>query len=501
MDRRRFLQTALAGTAWPLLPAQALAADDWAASFAENAARSAWLRPFAGLAADVEPMPLTVLHGRIPQELQGSFYRNGPARHELGGVRYRHLFDGDGMVQQYRIGERGITHRGRFVRTEKFIAESRAGRFTRSAFGTLPPGAEEPSSPDSVNVANTSVVHHGGDLLALWEGGSATRLDATTLDTLGLKVLNDEYAGMPFSAHPKLEADGTMWNFGVSSMQGMLSIYRLGASGQLQQVHTLQLPATAMVHDFAITASKLVFLLPPFLFDGERRRGGATFLASHAWHAGQPLRVLVVDKNDLTRQQWFELPTGFVFHTANAWEERGRVHVGYMRFDDASLAVSEFSQLMRGEYQRTAPPRLALAELDLATGATRQSVLPPVAEFPRVDPAHAGQRYRQLFCLGRSGRAGHPWFDSVQRIDVARGTIDRYTFGGRQMLEEHVFVPARRGNRREGEGWLLGTGYDVQRGAMMLNAFDAERLSAGPVLQATMPRVMPLGLHATFVPI
>ena len=121
-----------------------------------------------------------------------------------------HLFDGDGIVQQYRIGERGITHRGRFVRTEKFIAESQAGRFTRSAFGTLPPGAEEPSSPDSVNVANTSVVHHGGDLLALWEGGSATRLDATTLDTLGLKVLNDEYAGMPFSAHPRRGEDGCL---------------------------------------------------------------------------------------------------------------------------------------------------------------------------------------------------------------------------------------------------------------------------------------------------
>jgi carotenoid cleavage dioxygenase len=500
MDRRRFLHGALGSATLPLFPSRAHADDAWAAQFAERAEGAAWLRPFAGLTSDVEPMPLTLLHGRIPQALHGSFYRNGPARHELGGVRYRHWFDGDGMVQQYRISERGITHHARFVRTEKFLAESQAGRFTRSAFGTTPPGAEEPSSPDSVNVANTSVVHHGGDLLALWEGGSATRIDADTLDTLGLKTLNDEYAGMPFSAHPKVEADGTMWNFGVSAMQGMLSIYRLGASGRLEQAHTMPLPAAAMVHDFAVTASKLVFLLPPFVFDGERRRSGATFLASHVWHAKQPLRVLVVEKNDLSRHRWFELPTGFVFHTANAWEERGRVHVGYMRFDDVSLAVGEFSQLMRGEYQRTTPPRVALAELDLATGATRQSVLPPAAEFPRVDPSHLGRRYRQLFCLGRSGSAAHPWFDSVQRIDVERGTVDRYTFDGQQMLEEHLFVPAARGRRREGEGWLLGTGYDVKRGAMMLNAFDAERLSAGPVLQATMPRAMPLGLHATFVP-
>lgn len=504
MNRRHFLHATLAGTTAALLPAIGRgAADEWAASFAANAKRKPWLQAFAGLHADPEPMPLTMSRGRLPKDLRGSFYRNGPARHELGGMRYRHLFDGDGMVQRYRIDERGITHHARFVRTEKFVAETRAGRFMRSAFGTLPPGAEEATSPDSVNVANTSVVKHAGELLALWEGGSATRIDPHTLDTLGLRAWSDEYEGMPFSAHPKVEADGTLWNFGVSSLQGMLSVYRISPRGALLQAQTIELPGVSMIHDFAVTARKLVFLLPPFMFDAQRRRGGATFLDSHVWHGGQPMRVLVLDKNDLTRQQRFELPTGFVFHTANAWEDGAgtRLHLGYMRFDDTSLVEQRFMELMRGEYSLGRPPQLALAELDLAGGGARQAVLPPTAEFPRIDPRHVGRRYRQLFTVGSSSsQAAHPWFDTVQRIDVESGSVDRYTFDGQQMVEEHVFVPARRGAGREGEGWLVGTGFDLRRRTMVFNVFDAQRLADGPLAQATMPRVMPLGLHGCFVP-
>jgi hypothetical protein len=35
--------------------------------------------------------------GKIPQDLNGYFYRNGPAQNEVYGKRYHHWFDGDGM--------------------------------------------------------------------------------------------------------------------------------------------------------------------------------------------------------------------------------------------------------------------------------------------------------------------------------------------------------------------------------------------------------------------
>ncbi len=62
---------------------------------------------------------VATLRGRWPAELRGRFYRNGPALFERGGQRYHHWFDGDGMVQQFSIGDGAVRHRGRLVRTRR----------------------------------------------------------------------------------------------------------------------------------------------------------------------------------------------------------------------------------------------------------------------------------------------------------------------------------------------------------------------------------------------
>src|SRR5580765_7420250 len=133
MDRRHFLQALGASTSLAGLPAwaaidPATTTDRWQSDFDAARANAPWTAGYAGLQAAVPPLALR-LQGRLPADLiGGTFYRNGPARHGLGGIRYHHWFDGDGMVQAYRMGEGGITHQGRFVRTQKFVADSRAGR-------------------------------------------------------------------------------------------------------------------------------------------------------------------------------------------------------------------------------------------------------------------------------------------------------------------------------------------------------------------------------------
>jgi carotenoid cleavage dioxygenase len=503
MQRRHFMQN-LAAVGALSLGARAAAravtqtADPCAAAFAAQRATQRWTLGYVGLQADVEAMPLT-LRGRIPRGLAGAFYRNGPARHELGGLRYHHLFDGDGMVQQYTVSERGIVHQGRFVRTEKFQADSAAGRPVRAAFGTNPPGAEAIPAPDAMNVANTSVVNHGGQLMALWEGGSATVLDAQTLATRAPKVWSPDYAGMPFSAHPKIEPDGTLWNFGITSSQGLLSIYRVKPSGELAMATTIRVPDVAMVHDFAVTEQHLVFLLPPLVFDRARSEAGETFLDSHVWKPELGLRVLVLHKDRLDAPQWLELPAGFVFHVGNACEDRGVIRLDCMRSPSAWIAMTGLKELMRGRYEPPEHPSVALLELDPRAGRARQDLLPQVAEFPRVDPRIVGRRYTQVFSAASIEPGKRPGFDAVARLDVTTGRREVYRYGAEVMVEEHVFVPRRDGSGREGDGWLVGTALDLAREQMLFSVFDAQRLADGPLAQGTMPRVMPLGLHGIFV--
>jgi all-trans-8'-apo-beta-carotenal 15,15'-oxygenase len=469
-------------------------------AFAATLAKQPWQMGYEGLQADAEPMALR-LRGKLPRELRGAFYRNGPARHSLGGVRYHHLFDGDGMVQKYELADGGIVHAGKFVRTEKFAADSKAGRPVRAAFGTIPAHPEPMTGPDSLNAANTSVVKHAGELLALWEGGSATRIDEATLDTRGTKTWTPEYAGMPFSAHPKIERDGTLWNFGVTSHLGLLSVYRIGAGGEVIKTETIKVRDVAMVHDFGVTERHLVFLLPPLVFDRDRARAGETFLDSHVWKPQMGMRVLVLPKDHLDQPQWFELPTGFVFHIGNAWEDTiaNTIRLDYIRSPDAWSPLTGLRDLMSGRFEHTGNAGIAFVGLNLNTGRANQTLLQHETEFPRVDPRVVGVKHSQLFTAARIDTGPRPGFDSVMRLDIASGKTDRYRYGSDVMVEEHIFVPRPAGSGKEGDGWLVGTALDLKKKAMLFSVFDAMQLAQGPIAQGTLDRVMPLGLHAIFV--
>jgi all-trans-8'-apo-beta-carotenal 15,15'-oxygenase len=211
------------------------------------------------------------------------------------------------------------------------------------------------------------------------------------------------------------------------------------------------------------------------------------------------MRVLVLPKNALDAPRWFQLPTGFVFHIGNAWEDtrRGVIQLDYIRAPDAWWATQGLQDLMRGQFQSAEHTAMALVTLDLATGQARQELLPHVAEFPRVDPRFVGQRTRHVLVSERVAAGPRPGYDAVTRVDLQTGRVDRYRYGTEVMVEEHIFVPLA--GAAEGHGWVLGTALDLQRRALLLSVFDAQRLADGPIAQGVLPRVMPLGLHGIFV--
>ena len=460
-----------------------------------------WMVAYAGLNNDL-PRTVLRLEGKLPKALTGTLFRNGPGQYSHGNQRYQHPFDGDGLIQKYQIGEKGITHEACFVQTEKYIVERRAKRFTRTAYGTALNEARPMTSADASNTANTSVLLHRGELLALWEGGSATRMDPESLATLGLKTWRNDYAGMPFSAHPKAEADGTLWNFGVSGFVGIMCIYRISPLGELLKAQTIKMENTVMIHDFAVTQNHLVFLLPPLVFDIDRVKAGHTIADSYVWRPELGMRVLVLDKATLDRAQWFELPPAFVFHIGNAWEKDGKIHLDYVASPSAWWVMSGATKLMQGEYQYSEAkrymPRLAIAEFDLNSGSAVSSYIDLHAEFPTLNLRLIGQRHRKLYATARVGGSDRPGFDAIASFDRDSGKSSVFHYGDDYLVEEHLFVP-RSGGTREDDGWLLGSAMDVKRKKMVLSVFDASRLADGPIVQGTMDRIAPLGLHGIYV--
>src|SRR5687767_9186898 len=71
--------------------------------------------------------PLSV-EGRLPADLVGTLYRNGPGIFEAFGRRYAHPFEGDGVISAIRIGAGQALGAARVVVSRGLAEERRKGR-------------------------------------------------------------------------------------------------------------------------------------------------------------------------------------------------------------------------------------------------------------------------------------------------------------------------------------------------------------------------------------
>ncbi|MEJ6004523.1 carotenoid oxygenase family protein [Paucibacter sp. AS339] len=510
MQRRNLFKAGLAGLAGLgnlSLLQEALALGVMAPGFSNLAPELAPLQGFSGRemfdARDLR------IEGRLPAGLSGVYYRNGPGLMARGQERYKHWFDGDGLVQAWTFAGGAVHHKARFVQTKKFRSEAAAGRFLLPAFGTSFANQESRSpvrSSDDVNVANTSVMLNEGRLYALWEGGSAYELDPISLATKGPRVWTPDLAGVPFSAHPKVEADGTVWNFG--SQSGQMVIYQLSAQGQLLNSRVFKMPAeSAMVHDFAVSQRFLVFLLAPLALDMEAVRAGSSMLESMRWKAQDATTVLVIDKSDLDRRWVLQMPAAMVFHFGNAWDDGSQIHLDYVEAQPFPVINAALNDIMTGTRpkQKVSSPRFLRISLGASSasgagvngGRIEMRSRDESVEFPVVDPRVVAQRYRHVYHLNAID-TGERWgYNGLMHLDIESGRRERFSFGNDVVLEEHVLVP-KPNSSREGEGWLLGLGYDIKAKRSFASVFDAQALSAGLLARVWLPYWVSYGFHGKF---
>lgn len=485
LSRRGFLAAGAAGAAVAALAPAGRA-------FAETGMPAWHLGYRTAPAGGWGPAPLKIVSGRAPAGLSGVLYRNGPAQFRHGDAYASHWFDGDGMVHRIAIGDGAVEHRSRFVATPKHKAEMAAGRFLAAGFGTEGDPSYPVGSSDDVNAANTSVMLAGGELLALWEGGSAWRVDPDTLESRGPKVWRDDLKGMPFTAHPKREPDGRMWNLGVSGKR--VAIFRIGADGGLEDFGMVDMGVPAYVHDWAMTDRKLVILVQPWI----STRQLPPFINSFQWRPEDGLKVLVVDKDDLTKQRWSQAPARAFYHTGTAFEEAdGTIRLDAAFYAKPALGPGGGAKEIRGEYDAEADLEPVLTQLVIPPSGDAKLVESAIGgEFPQVDPRRSGLK-GGLTAIVTGRVPGRPGQTGIVLHDWNSGKSDVCIFGSDYMVEEHLFIP-KPGGSGERDCWLIGTAINLKEQASEVWAFDAAKVSDGPVAVWRADYAWPLGFHGTW---
>ena len=460
------------------------------AALAENPLLSG----LAGVEHDFAPRWL-MMEGKLPHDLRGMFYRNGPALHQRGMQRYSYWFEGDGMIQQFAFSNKGIQHQGKFVRTSKFKAEQAAGKLLYSGSDSRLENSLSVNHADVINPANTNVIQVNGELWALWEAGSATAVNNQSLETKGKVNLGQDsqyansLAGMPFSAHPRIEADGTIWNFGLSPT-GDVILYQLNPNGKMANVGLVKANYHGgMLHDFLITHRHILLVLPSI----KKNKFEHGFFSALTFDRDSPMRVLVIDKASLTLKREYQLDAGFVFHFGNAWEDKqGTIHFDASLYSDLSV-IDEFYDLAQGKISQPSHGKTVIFSL-YANGSTAQQSIKGASEFPRIYEHLTGLRNTSLITM--SSTENDFWNDTVRHINIDTGNQDNYVYGKDYLVEEHIIVD---NNQKEGDGYLIGTALHIPSQRTCVNVFKANRLADGPICRAWLPHILPLGIHGNFV--
>ena len=441
--------------------------------------------------------PDLIIDGDLPGELRGTLYRNGPNPLYPPRDRY-HPFSGDGMLHAFHIADGTVRYRNRWVRTAKWRADRAAGESLFGAFGN--PLTSDPRAQGvPFNVANTSVVWHGGKLLALEEGNPPVWLDPETIETVGPWTFADKLAG-PMTAHPKVDpSSGEMLFFGYS-VDGFgsaaMGFHVADRAGGLVRTERFDAPYASMVHDFVVTERHIVFPIFPATLSVDRVVAGGPYIA---WEPTRASQLGVMTRTETTAAlRWRPMAPCYAFHPVNAFDRNGEIV--------ADMVVYPAAPGFPGVDGSRGNPAHAEARLERWTfavdGSTddvrRQPLDDLPCEFPRCDERFAGLPYRHAFysaAVHSDPRA--VLFDTIAHLDIDAGRRRCWTVPAGDLVSEPIFVP-RHPTAPEGDGWLLTVVYRAETQRSDVVVLDTADVAAGPIATAHLDGRVPNGFHGTW---
>jgi len=353
--------------------------------------------------------------GKIPPELSGTFYRNGPNPQFPPRDPNHHWFAGDGMLHAFVLADGAVSYSNRYMRTPKWELENEAGK---SLFGTF--GNPMTSDPATLGresgVANTNIVWHAGKLLALEEGHQPFEVDPKTMAPRGYVP----YAGRAgrLTAHPKIDPEtGEMvfFAYGVGAMplSAGMAYGVVDKNGTVTRLDTFDAPFASMVHDFLVTRNYALFPILPLSASLERAMQGKP---PFGWEPELGSRVGVMARNaGVDTIRWFNTDPCYVFHPMNAWEEGSKIHADVMQYPNAPLFPNA-----DGSAGLPASAKLVRWTFDLAgnSDVIKQTPIDDMAgEFPRFDERRAGLSYRHGYFAADTSDTGKVMFDAIAHID------------------------------------------------------------------------------------
>ncbi|KAL0006834.1 hypothetical protein SO802_008336 [Lithocarpus litseifolius] len=508
---------------------------------------------FTPVSEETPPTTDLLVKGHLPECLNGEFVRVGP-NPKFTPVAGYHWFDGDGcvifcnlflpvflssfleernltynfstcMVHGLRIKDGKATYVSRYVRTSKLQQEEYFGgaKFLKlgdlkGLFGLITVIMQMLREKLKVldvsygtGTGNTALIYHHGKLLALQEADKPyvlKVLEDGDLQTLGM-LDYDKRLAHSFTAHPKVDPfTGEMFTFGYSTSPPYITYRVISKEGFMHDPVPITISEPIMMHDFAITENYAIFMDLSLCFKKKEMVTENKLILKFDITKKARFGVLPQYAKDELQIRWFELPSCFIFHNANAWEEEDEVVLITCRFEN--IDMDRLNGIVKEEL-KIFSSELYEMRFNMKTGlASQKKLSTSVVEFPRVNESYTGRRQQYVYGTIFDSNAkitGIIKFDlhaepetGKTKLEVGGNVQGIYDFGPGRFGSEAIFVPRVPGiTSEEDDGYLIFFVHDEKTGKSSVNVLDAKTMSADPVAVVEIPHRVPPGFHAFFV--
>jgi carotenoid cleavage dioxygenase-like enzyme len=456
---------------------------------------------FESLESEVADRELDVT-GSIPEWLDGTLVRNGPAKFDVGGERVAHWFDGLGMLHRYSFADGRVRYTNRFLRGDTYREATESGTLSgqfatgggswlRRLYGMF--------FGDVTDNANVHVARMADRYLAMTEVPRYVAFDPENLATIGHFAFADDLGGQLNCAHVipdphRGETVGLLTDFGRPSVY---RLYRIqDGNARREEIAAIEADRPAYLHSFALTERFVVLTEHPF--DANPLSfftpGSGSFVDFFDWRPDQRTTFHVIDRESGDVVARRRTDAFFVFHHANAFERDGAVVLDLVAYPDAAVVDGLFLGDWDDWFEEEGTDGdLRRYRLPLDGGRVDGETLYRGCEMPRVAPADRTRPYRSAYVQGAAERDGN----HVARVDPGTGETRRWSESG-VFVEEPIPVPAAGSDRPSGGGVVLVTALESDARRSVLLVLDAETLEERA--RAPLPHHVPFGFHGRYFP-
>lgn len=447
-------------------------------------------------------------HGRVPKDIVGTLYRNGPGIYTRNNQTKTTIIDGDGMIRSYQFKNGKVLFRNKYVRTKKFNDEDAAGRFLYPTWTTGLKNrflGDSPADYCKGGTADINIVQVNNRMFALSEGQANTtwEIDPTDLTTIGNNNIDPSQRHASLGAHPKfdpIKKEHVFLSLTYGPIFGIeINTYNeLGQHQKFSKIHKIN---NRYIHDFFLTQNHILVVLHPLKVNVAKMLIGKTFRDSMQWQGDKSNIVIVIDRNTLKEKFRTEASAQFFWHTINAFEDGDTIYADFVTYKSPNHFLGKYALLQTVMHDQFGEKDLSCVRrygINLNSRSITEEVLFDLdCEFPNINPNIATLQHGQAYVAASS--LGAIMNNRVCRLDFVTGRQDLFQFGQDTYCGEPIYVASANAPLDERQGYLLVDSYCQANRGTQVNVFSVQSISSGPIATLDLGVHLPVGLHGSWV--